>query len=122
MKKWFKFLLTIAVTLFLVAPSGWAQTPAPDKKITIKLSHGYPTGYIRHLSAVKFKEVLEKETNGRVAVEIYPAGQLYKIADEGEALAMGNVQMIAATGGTAAKFVGEWNELAIYEKIAEIID
>ena len=101
------FTLLVGITL-LVVPVAWPQTQ-PGKKITIKLSHGYPIGYIRHQSAVKFKELLEKETNGRVAVEIYPSGQLYKIAEEGEALAMNHVQMIACAGGTPAKFVGEWN-------------
>jgi C4-dicarboxylate-binding protein DctP len=113
MERWLKYFLAVAIPIFLAVPTGWAQTADSAKKIMIKLSHGYPTGYIRHQSAMKFKEILEKETNGRVVVQVYPAGQLYKIADEGEALAMGNVQMIAATGGSASKFVGEWNVFSI---------
>jgi hypothetical protein len=56
-----------------------------EKKITIKLSHDWPVAYIRSKSAIKVKELLEQYTNGRVVVDIYPSGQLYKRTEEAQA-------------------------------------
>jgi len=107
MKTNLKSLLLLLSITFLLVPSCWAQTKSGGE-IRIKLSHAYPTDYIRHLSSVVFKELLEKETNGRVVVDIYPARQLYKSSQEGEALAMGNIDMVACAGITTYRLVPEW--------------
>ena len=95
--------LFVGITL-LVVPSGRAQ----EGKFTIKFSHIGQIDSVRHLTALKFKELVEKETNNRVVVEVYPSGQLYKPDQEGEALANGHIQMLNTAGGTPTKFVGEW--------------
>jgi len=45
--------------------------------------------------ALKFQELAEKYTNGRVKVEVYPNSTLYKDKEELEALQLGAVQMLA---------------------------
>lgn len=75
---------------------------APQEKIVIKVSHGYPTTYLRHKGFEKMKELLEAKTNGQVTMEIFPSGQLYKGAAEIEALGMGNVHMINPPAGDIA--------------------
>jgi len=55
------------------APTVEAQTPITLKLATIVgVEHPFST------SAVKFKEVAEAKSNGRLKIEVYPAGQLAK--------------------------------------------
>jgi C4-dicarboxylate-binding protein DctP len=46
-------------------------------------------------AALKFKELAEERTGGRVRVEVYPNSQLYKDREEMDALKLGAVQMLA---------------------------
>jgi len=45
--------------------------------------------------SLKFQELAEKYTNGKVKVEVYPNSQLYKDKEEVDALQLGAVQMLA---------------------------
>jgi C4-dicarboxylate-binding protein DctP len=73
-----------------------AQTP-----IVIKFSHVVAADTPKGKAALRFKELAEKATNGRVRVDIYPDSQLYKDKEELEALQLGAVQMLAPS---VAKF------------------
>lgn len=67
-----------------------AQSP-----IVIKFSHVVSADTPKGQSAQRFKELAEAATKGRVQVEIYPDGQLYKDGEELKALQRGAVQMLA---------------------------
>src|SRR5436190_2811187 len=75
---------------------GWAQSP-----IVIKFSHVVANDTPKGKGALKFKELAEKYTNGKVNVEVYPNSALYKDKEEIEALQLGSVQMLAPS---TAKF------------------
>jgi C4-dicarboxylate-binding protein DctP len=87
-----KRLLSIAVALCLAAAAGpaFAQNP-----IVIKFSHVVAPNTPKGKGALKFKELAEKYTNGRVKVEVYPNSTLYKDKEELEAMQLGAVQMLA---------------------------
>ena len=94
-----KLILAAAVSaaVVLVAPGGaMAQSP-----IVIKFSHVVAEDTPKGKGALKFKELAEKYTNGKVKVEIYPNSSLYKDKEEIEALQLGSVQMLAPS---TAKF------------------
>jgi C4-dicarboxylate-binding protein DctP len=82
-------LLAFSVTA-LASVSAFAQTP-----IVIKFSHVVATDTPKGNAAVKFKELAEKATKGRVRVDVYSNSQLYKDKEELEALQLGAVQMLA---------------------------
>jgi C4-dicarboxylate-binding protein DctP len=84
-----KFLSAILASL-LVATAACAQQP-----IIIKFSHVVAENTPKGKGALRFKELAEKATNGRVKVEVYPNSQLYKDAEEVDALQLGAVQMLA---------------------------
>ena len=67
-----------------------AQNP-----IVIKFSHVVAPDTPKGKGALRFKELAEQRTNGRVKVEVYPNSQLYKDKEELEALQLGSVQMLA---------------------------
>src|SRR5262249_60432447 len=80
-----------AAALALVAMTA-AQAQQP---IIVKFSHVVTDDTPKGKGALKFKELAEAKTKGRVKVEGYPNSQLYKDREELEALQLGAVQMLA---------------------------
>lgn len=73
-------LISVAVLLTLsLVVTGCGNKPATsgaDQKVVIKYTHGLPESDPHHWTALKFKELVEKYSNGKVEVKIFPAGQL----------------------------------------------
>jgi C4-dicarboxylate-binding protein DctP len=86
----------IATIALMVPATVWAQSP-----IIIKFSHVVANDTPKGKGALKFKELAEKYTDGKVKVEVYPNSSLYKDKEEIEALQLGSVQMLAPS---TAKF------------------
>jgi C4-dicarboxylate-binding protein DctP len=84
-------------TLVLGAPLALAfATPAlAQAPIVIKFSHVVAPDTPKGKGSLKFKELAEKYTNGKVTVEVYPNSQLYKDNEELQALQLGAVHMLA---------------------------
>jgi C4-dicarboxylate-binding protein DctP len=85
-----KLRILAAAFAATVSMGAWAQAP-----IVIKFSHVVATDTPKGQAAERFKELAEKETKGRVKVEVFPNSQLYKDKEELEALQLGAVQMLA---------------------------
>ncbi|QQN66124.1 DctP family TRAP transporter solute-binding subunit [Bradyrhizobium diazoefficiens] len=92
-----KLLLAVAAATLALAPAV-AQAQSP---IVIKFSHVVANDTPKGKGALKFKELAEKYTDGKVKVEVYPNSSLYKDKEEIEALQLGSVQMLAPS---TAKF------------------
>ena len=75
---------------------GWAQAP-----LSIKFSHVVSTEAPKGKGALKFKELAEKYTGGKIKLEVYANSSLYKDKEEIEALQLGAVHMLAPS---TAKF------------------
>src|SRR5438874_5744278 len=78
--------------MLALALAGPATAQAP---IVIKFSHVVAPDTPKGKGSLKFKELAEKYTNGRVVVEVYPNSQLYKDNEELQALQIGAVQLLA---------------------------
>jgi len=88
MRKW---LIAAAAAAVIMAPGAvMAQQP-----IIIKFSHVVSPDAPKGKAALKFKELAEKYTDGKVKVEVYPNSSLYKDKEELEALQLGSVQLLA---------------------------
>lgn len=79
------------------------STYTKEKPLVIKFSHVTTADSPKGKAADKFKELMEKKTDGKVKVETYPSSQLYGDKDELENLQLGNVQIIAPS---VTKLVG----------------
>ncbi|RXH11636.1 DctP family TRAP transporter solute-binding subunit [Bradyrhizobium guangzhouense] len=90
------FFAAAAAALALAPVVAEAQSP-----IIIKFSHVVANDTPKGKGALKFKELAEKYTDGKVKVEVYPNSSLYKDKEEIEALQLGSVQMLAPS---TAKF------------------
>ena len=84
--------LTLICALALVAGCGKQSADGP---ILIKFPHVTAPATPKGQAAEHFKQLVEERLAGRVTVEVYPSGQLMSDDDSLDALAFGEVQMIA---------------------------
>lgn len=80
----------LAMALAMAAVSSYAA-----ETVTLKIAHVTQASSPKGAGADKFKELVEKYTDGSVKVEVYPASSLYGDRDEMQALKDNKVQMLA---------------------------
>ncbi len=85
----------IALVLGATAALALAGPAQAQQPIVIKFSHVVAPDTPKGKGSLKFKELAEKYTNGKVVVEVYPNSQLYKDNEELQALQLGAVQLLA---------------------------
>ena len=111
--------LATAAALILGTFAASAQTP-----VIIKFSHVVANDTPKGQGALKFKELAEARTNGRVKVEVYPNSQLYKDKEELEALQLGAVHILAPSlskfGPLGAKEFEVFDLPFIFDNVAEL--
>jgi len=84
----------IACTALLLVGCGQQSEDGP---ILIKFPHVTAPATPKGQAADRFKEIVEERLAGRVVVEVYPSGQLMSDDDSLDALAFGEIQMIAVS-------------------------
>lgn len=90
-----KSAVTLAVCIITATVLSCSMAAAAQFKI--KLAHTVPTTHAYHKGYVKFKELVEKRTNGRVEITIFPQGTLGGDIQAADSVQMGIAQM-ALTG------------------------
>ncbi|GAB6179828.1 TRAP transporter substrate-binding protein [Desulfotomaculum defluvii] len=100
MKKKFLLLTVLMISLMLavVGCGGGgtekdATTGDSSEPVTFKLGHVTQVTHPYNVAAESFKEKVEKETNGRIKIEIYPARQLGGDRDMLEQIQNGSLDM-----------------------------
>ena len=108
-----KLLVLLSILVLVLAACGRPATNVSkgdngeeDQEVfTIRIAHLVPEEQSSHVAAVTFKEKLEKESNGRLKVEIYPNGSLFGSDREAiEAVQLGNVEMTIPAVAPLASF------------------
>lgn len=112
-KKISALLLTPVLAISLSACGGGSKPAASDKgasaanadvqQITIKISHVVAENTPKHKGALAMKESIEKESGGKIKVQVYPNSQLFGDKDEYQNLVANNVQFLIPD---MAKLVG----------------
>jgi C4-dicarboxylate-binding protein DctP len=90
-----KFTRRAALGIAAAVPVFGLGRAAHADPIVIKFSHVVSPDAPKGKSALLFKQLAEKYTNGKVSVEVYPNSSLYKDKEELEALQLGSVQFLA---------------------------
>ncbi|GAJ15816.1 unnamed protein product, partial [marine sediment metagenome] len=67
-------LVTVFLVTLLIASSAFSA--GQEKKIVLRLGHIRETTHPTHLAALKFKELVEQKSEGRIEVKVYPNSQL----------------------------------------------
>ncbi|MCR5760401.1 MAG: TRAP transporter substrate-binding protein [Sphaerochaetaceae bacterium] len=87
----------IMLTVFSMVFAQGGKEAAADKTYTIKLGHTMNENHPRHQALLVFKDYVEKNTDGKVKVELYPNAVLGSEADMQESMRMGTLE--AFVGG-----------------------
>lgn len=75
MKKLVVCVLVIVFLVTLLAASS-VFSAGQEKKMVLRLGHIRETTHPTHLAALKFKELVEQKSEGRIEVKVYPNSQL----------------------------------------------
>jgi C4-dicarboxylate-binding protein DctP len=86
---------TLVQSAVLLATACTGMAALAQAPIVIKFSHVVAPDTPKGKGALRFKELAEQRTNGRVKVEVFANSTLYKDKEEMEALQLGSVQMLA---------------------------
>ncbi|PIB26454.1 C4-dicarboxylate ABC transporter substrate-binding protein [Amylibacter kogurei] len=85
MKLFTKTLTTAAIALSVALPVAAAD-------FTMRLSHGDNENNPTHKGALKFEELVEKYSDGRIDVQIFPSNQLGSEQEVAQSLRMGSIE------------------------------
>ncbi len=89
-------------------PAKPAETTVADgDQIVIKFSHNQPTASPEHAGALKFQEVVEEKGNGKIKVELYPAGQMGSLREQVEATQIGTINISMQPSAVISPFADD---------------
>ncbi|MBM7649424.1 tripartite ATP-independent transporter DctP family solute receptor [Bacillus ectoiniformans] len=93
MKKW---LLAAAFAALMLSGCSSAKVNSEGEEIyTLRVTYVPPKEQSSHVAAEAFAEKVERESDGRIDVQLYPNGVLFGSDREGiEAVQLGNVEMV----------------------------
>jgi len=98
-----KTLLKTLIASVALATLATAATGAFAQATKLKWAHVYETSEPFHTSSVWAAAEIEKRTNGRFHIDVYPASQLGKENDINQGLTLGTVDIIISGSSFAAK-------------------
>lgn len=101
-------LLLVCLTFVLYGCSKKADV-AEDEVITWRIGHEEIKGAVMDEIAVKFKEEVEKNSDGKIQVEIYRSGEIGAVSHYMEFLQDGLLNFSLINPGTSAVVVPENN-------------
>ena len=96
-------LKKMTIVLAASAAALIAATNVSLAQTKLKWAHVYETSEPFHTSSVWAAQEINKRTNGRYQVDVYPASQLGKEADINQGLSLGSVDIIISGSSFAAK-------------------
>lgn len=113
-------VLMLVLTLVLTACGGDTKAPSDDtskespepstdsgEEIVIKFSHNQPIASPEHAGAEKFKEVAEAKGDGKIKVELYPAGQMGSLREQVEGVQIGTIDISMQPSAVITPFVDD---------------
>ena len=117
--------LVVSATFMLLGAGTAAQ--AQEKPVTLKAGLGSSlTGSSHGLGLAKFKELIEKETSGRIKMNIFPDGQMGNDVSMMDSLKMGTLDIMVTSSAPIANttktfLVFDLPFLFTSEKIADTV-
>lgn len=105
-----KIIVTIIVLslFFTLLASGYSKSKDEEKNITVRLGFAVSIDTVPGKAFVLFKEEVEKNTGGRIKVDLYENATLGNDRDLVEGLTMGTVEMAGAAIGPLVNFSPEF--------------
>lgn len=95
--------LSLMLGAMLVLGSLFAPVQAQEKAVRLKAGIGSSlTGSSHGIGLSKFKEMIEKETNGRIKMQLFPDGQMGNDQSMMDSLKMGTLDMMVTSSAPIA--------------------
>ncbi len=103
-------MVTVLVAALMLSGCGTKKNTAPDggKAITIRLAHPMAPGNNVTVGYEKFKEIVEKKSNGKVKIQIYGNTTLGSDRVTMEAVQKGTLEMASSSSPNMASFSPKW--------------
>ncbi|MED4207341.1 DctP family TRAP transporter solute-binding subunit [Neobacillus mesonae] len=112
MKKLSVLILMVLTVLFISA--GCSNTAAGKKskaEYVLRLGHLQTETHPYHKGALKFKELVEKKSNGRIQIDIFPSSQLGNGRDQIEGAQIGSIHFHIGSVAPVTNFAPQFNVL-----------
>ncbi|MFG1265057.1 TRAP transporter substrate-binding protein [Xanthobacter aminoxidans] len=93
-----------ALTLLAMPGSTGIAAHAAEAPITLRLSHGAAPSEPYQIGLEKFRDEIEKSTDGAIKVQIFPSGQLGDEASSVKGVQAGTISMAVVAGATIADY------------------
>lgn len=106
-----KRFISVLFIIILFAVISFSGLPAEAARV-VKLTHVVNEQDAFHISALKFKEVVEQKTDSAIVVEIHPNAELGDERTLLEGMQLGTIDMGVITNGPIANFLPE---MAVFE-------
>lgn len=119
MKKVMVCALFVSLSCVLMFAGGKGETAPTKKAINANIASVYAAEGNIHEGMVKFKEIVEKKSNGRIKITIHPAGALGGEREVVEGLANGSIEMGAHGGMDIVLYTPEYS---VFEEMYVIRD
>ena len=91
----------LAVLVVTLSITGFIGDAAAQQKLVIKFAHHAPVTYPYQDGALRFKEVAERISGGRLEVQVFGGAQLGGERDLLEGIKLGTIHMCIGAGGLA---------------------
>ena len=124
--------MTLASALTLSACGGIDNSESTEisaeNPLVFACAHVDPEDSVAHQGMLQFEEYVEKNTDGRVDVQIFPNGQMGAERECVEAVALGSLQMTVATASVMAAYDDKFNLMELpflfsdYDAVYEAYD
>lgn len=118
MKKIISVLLTISIIGAILSGCGinnakTSSEATADKPLVLALAHNMNESHSVHIALLKFADEVEKESNGRIQIKIYPNGQLGSETEVIEQLQAGVVAMTKVSAPGLATYEDGYNTFGL---------
>lgn len=112
-------LLLLIITLLLSAcapkpesptntpPASTPPTSTSEEKVHLIMGHGAAEGSIGDLYCIKFKEIVEEKSGGRITADVYAGSQLGTYGEMLQGLKTGDVSIMIFQPAPAVSFIPE---------------
>lgn len=114
MKKASVFVLIVLTCLFMISgcsSTSTATSKGTDAEYVLRLGHLQTETHPYHKGALKFKELVEKESKGRIRIDIFPSSQLGNGRDQIEGAQIGSIHFHIGSVAPVTNFAPKFNVL-----------
>ncbi|MCB2191061.1 MAG: TRAP transporter substrate-binding protein [Deltaproteobacteria bacterium] len=105
------WLRVVSTAFLLVSIIGFSSLASASEYV-IKLGHIDPVTHPHNLACKEFAKLVKERTNGKVEVQVYPAGQIGNAPNLMEQLQMGTIQMFQGAIGWWGSTIRDYWTLA----------